>query len=98
MPGERLGETAIPTIAALKSCFTVYGPPLVLKSDNGPAFKSAAFGQVLAEQGITWVSSPAPMPWYNGGCGKGSMRIRTDHFAQCTGGWTSTALRATRRH
>ena len=87
-------ETAIPAIAALKSCFTIYEPPLVLKSDNGPAFTSAALGQMLAEQGITRVSSLAPMPWYNDGCRMGSMRIRTDHFTQCTGGWTSTALHA----
>ena len=54
---------------------------------------------MLAEHDITWLPSPARMPWYNGGCeaGNGSLRRRTDHFAQRTGGWTSEALEAARR-
>ena len=92
-------QTAAPTIAAFRTLFTRYGPPLVVKSDNGPAFRSEAFAQMLAEQDITWLPSPARMPWYNGGCeaGNGSLRRRTDHFAQRTGGWTSEALEAARR-
>jgi transposase InsO family protein len=71
----------------------------VLKSDNGSAFKSEAFRDILAEHEIVWLPSPARMPWYNGGCeaGNGSMRIRTDHFAKRTGSWTGPCLDAARR-
>ena len=85
-------QTAAPAAAALKSLIDRHGPPLVLKSDNGSAFKSEAFGEMLAGHGIAWLPSPARMPRYNGGCeaGNHSMRTRTDHFAKRAGGWTST--------
>jgi transposase InsO family protein len=92
-------QTAPPAVAALSSLIARYGPPLVLKSDNGSAFKSKAFGKLLAQYGIVWLPSPAKMPWYNGSCeaGNGSMRIRTNHFAQRTGSWTGPCLEAARR-
>ncbi len=92
-------QTAPPAAAALKSLIDQHGPPLVLKSDNGSAFKSEAFGEMLARHGIAWLPSPARMPRYNGGCeaGNHSMRTRTDHFAKRAGGWTSTCLEAARR-
>jgi transposase InsO family protein len=85
--------------AALETLFLQYGPPLVLKSDNGSAFKSEAFQAMLARYGVAWLPSPPYMPWYNGGCEAGnySLEIRTDHFAQPTGRWTSDCLEAARR-
>jgi hypothetical protein len=41
-------QTAPPTAAALRSLIDRNGPPLVLKSDNGSAFKSERFGKLLA--------------------------------------------------
>jgi transposase InsO family protein len=92
-------QTAAPTVAVLKSLIAAHGPPLVLKSDNGSAFKSWEFGEMLYEHEIAWLPSPPRCPRYNGGCeaGNGSMRIRTDHFAQYTGGWTSDSMEAARR-
>jgi transposase InsO family protein len=72
-----------------------------LKSHNGSAFKSEDFGEVLAGHGITWLPSPPCTPRYHGGCeaANGSMRARTDHFAQrtggCAGGVLAIFLRAT---
>ena len=62
-----------------------HGPPLVLKSDNGSAFQSEEFGELLAGQEIVWPPSPARTPRYNGSCeaGNGSMRTRTGS----TAGW-----------
>ena len=76
-----------------------HGPPLVLKSDNGSAFGSGDFGRMLDEHSITWLPSPPCTPWYNGACeaGNGSLRIRTDHFAQPAGAWTAEALNKARR-
>ncbi len=92
------GETAAPTVAVLRSLIHEHGPPLVLKSDNGSAFKSQQMQQMLADYGIVWLPSPPRSPWYNGGCeaGNHSMRTRTDHFAQCSDGWTATSLEAAR--
>ncbi len=92
-------QTAAPTVAVLKSLIDQHGPPLVLKSDNGSAFASEEFGEVLAAHEIVWLPSPAYMPWYNGSCeaGNGSMRTRTNHFARGARGWTRQSLESARR-
>jgi len=92
-------QTAWPTTAVLKSLINKHGPPLLVKSDNGPAFKSKELQDLLAAYGIGWLPSPPYAPWYNGGCeaGNGSMRTRTDHFAERAGGWTGQCLEAARR-
>ena len=92
-------QSASPTAAALKSLIEMHGPPLVIKSDNGSAFKDVDLQRLLDEHAITWLPSPPRMPWYNGGCeaGNHSMRIRTDHFAERAGGWTGACLEAARR-
>jgi transposase InsO family protein len=92
-------QTAAPAAAVLKSLIDRHGPPLVLKSDNGSAFQSTEFGELLAGQEIVWLPSPARTPRYNGSCeaGNGSMRTRTDHFAKRAGGWTGETLDSARR-
>ena len=92
-------QTTAPTVAVLKSLIDQHGPPLVLKSDNGSAFKSEEFGKLLAGHEIVWLPSPAYMPWYNGSCeaGNGSMRTRTNHFARRARGWTRQSLESARR-
>lgn len=78
----------------LQSLIDRYGPPLVLKSDNGSAFISKNFSAMLDAFSIAWLPSPPRSPWYNGGCeaGNGSLRTRTDHFAEPDGVWTSASL------
>jgi transposase InsO family protein len=89
-------QTEAVAIAVLEGLFLEHGPPLVLKSDIGSAFKSGAFQALLRHRGVAWLPSPPRMPWYNGGCeaGNGSLRRRTDHFACRTGRWTSGCLQA----
>ena len=92
-----IDETAETTLAVLKSLIEEHGPPLVIKSDNGSAFKSQAFGELLATYHIVWLPSPPVTPWYNGGCeaANGSMKVRTRHFAAARGTprrWTSSDL------
>ena len=91
-------QTAPPTAAVLKSLIDEHGPPLVVKSDNGSAFKDQRMQELLAAHDIAWLPSPPRTPCYNGGCeaGNHSMRTRTDHFAERAGGWTSECLDAAR--
>ena len=92
-------QTERVTTAALESLFLEQGPPLVLKSDSGSAFKSETFQAMLARYGVAWLPSPPRKPQYNGGCeaGNHSLRIRTDHFARATGCWTADCLEAARQ-
>jgi transposase InsO family protein len=91
-------QAAPPTAAALKSLIDEHGPPLLIKSDNGSAFKDKDMLALLAEHRIFWLPSPPRTPRYNGGCeaGNHSMRTRTDHFAERAGGWTSQCMEAAR--
>jgi transposase InsO family protein len=92
-------QTAVAAAAAMKPLLDQFGPPLVLKSDNGSAFISEDFGQMLTDREVAWLPSPPRKPWYNGGCeaGNGSMRTRTDHFAEPAGGnWTRESMEAAR--
>jgi hypothetical protein len=87
-------ETADTTITVLASLLKEHGRPLVIKTDNGPAFKSGQMAALLAASHIVWLPSPPLAPWYNGGCeaANGSMKVRTRHFAAAHGSpdrWTS---------
>ncbi len=61
-------QSASPTAAALKSLIEMHGPPLVIKSDNGSAFKDVDLQRLLDEYAITWLPSPPWMPHYNRAC------------------------------
>ena len=65
-------ETEGTTCAALEALFAEYGAPLVLKSDNGSAFRSGLLGDLLAQHGVTALFSPAVTPRYNGACEAGN--------------------------
>jgi putative transposase len=75
--------TAATVVAALGTLFAQYGPPLVLKSDNGSAFGAAAVQELLHERRVKNLFSPPYMPRYNGAieAGIGSLTTRTDQFA-----------------
>ena len=80
-------ESAETTLAVLERLIHEHGPPLVIKSDNGPAFKSHRLAELLAAHDITWLPSPTRTPWYNGSCeaANGSMKARTQYFAVTRG-------------
>jgi transposase InsO family protein len=85
--------TAATVVEALRSLFAEYGPPLVLKSDNGSAFGAAAVQELLEQHGVKNLFSPPYMPRYNGSieAGIGSLTSRTEQFAArrgYPGDWT----------
>src|SRR5581483_717564 len=71
------------TCDALRALFLEYGPPLVIKSDNGSPFIAEDTGQVLAAWGVTHLFSPPQTPEYNGACeaGIGGLKTRTHEQA-----------------
>ena len=90
-------ETADTTVAALAALFDEHGPPLVLKSDNGSAFKSEDVQTRLAQHRVLWLPSPPHAPWYNGGCeaANGQEKRRSAFFAAqrgCDDDWTTADL------
>ena len=85
------------TIAVFASLFWEHGPPLVVKSDNGPAFIARDTGELLAAWGILHLRSPRATPQYNGSCeaaGGSQKKITNDQAALSThpGRWTSRNL------
>ena len=53
-------------IAALKSLFSRYGLPEILRSDNGPQYNSDEFATYMKEHGIRHVTSSPYYPQSNG--------------------------------
>lgn len=94
-------ETAETTFDVLAALFEEHGPPLVLKSDNGPAFKSQLIGRLLEDWGVVPLRSPPVTPRYNGSCeaGIGAMKVRTYYQAARNGrggNWSSEDTEAAR--
>jgi hypothetical protein len=93
--------TAAVAWAELEVLFTIHGSPLVLKLDNGSAFRSEWLKRCL---GVWWVwplYSPPGQPWYNGSieASIGSLKKRTAWQAWRQGHegeWTSADLEAAR--
>ena len=77
---DATGAEALPVLEALVA---KYGPPLVVKSDNGSAFISTLFADWLGAWQIVPLFSPVRMPRYNGACeaGIGGMKRRTELVA-----------------
>ena len=77
------GATAAVVALALRGLFAEYGPPLVLKSDNGSAFGAAAVQELLRGRGVKNLFSPPYVPRYNGAieAGIGSLTSRTEQCA-----------------
>jgi transposase InsO family protein len=80
-PTTDMTETSVR--CALGSLFTLYGAPLVLKTDNGSAFRAEAAQQYLRHWGVTSLFSPPRMPRYNGAieAGIGSLKMRIHRLA-----------------
>jgi transposase InsO family protein len=79
--------TAEETIAALEPLLVGHGAPLVLKTDNGPAFCAAATLAFLASWHVLPLFSPPYTPQYNGAieAGIGSLKTRTERHASRSG-------------
>jgi transposase InsO family protein len=75
--------TAEVTRAALAGLFGVHGAPLVLKMDNGSAFRAAELKQFLEAWGTIGLYSPPSCPGYNGAIEAtiGSLKKRTEEQA-----------------
>ena len=93
--------TAALTRAVLAQLFAQYGRPLVLKLDNGSAFRDAGLKRFLDEAGVFLLYSPPHCPAYNGSIEAtiGSLKTRTQRQAQLLGRpgvWTSADVLAAR--
>lgn len=60
IPGEEVARH-------LEGLFKAFGPPVVLKRDNGGNLNHSAVNQVLAQYGVIPLNSPTYYPPYNGG-------------------------------
>jgi hypothetical protein len=71
------------TCLALEGLFRHYGPPLVLKSDNGSGFIGDETQKLLQQWDVASLLSPPRKPAYNGSCeaGNGAMKTRSEHQA-----------------
>ena len=93
--------TAALTRVVLAQLFAQYGRPLVLKLDNGSAFRDAGLQRFLDEAGVFLLYSPPHCPAYNGSIEAtiGSLKTRTQRQAQLLGRpgvWTSADVLAAR--
>lgn len=97
-----LDESAEATMAVLQRLFLEHGPPLVLKSDNGPGFLAEATRRFLDSWQVLPLYSPPYTPEYNGGieAGNGALKTLThEHAARegRPGRWTAEDLEAAQR-
>jgi transposase InsO family protein len=95
-------ESAPTACAVLARLFREHGAPLVLKVDNGAAFRSAQLQELLARHGVAGLYSPAYTPSYNGvaEAGVGAMKGRTEAQALARGAageWTWEDAEAARQ-
>jgi transposase InsO family protein len=97
-----IDATADRVLVVLSTLFAMHGPPLVLKSDNGSAFLSDRWEDLLKLWRIAPLLSPPRTPRYNGACeaGIGAAKIRTAYLAARhgrAGRWTCDDLEAARQ-
>ena len=78
------GAGASEASQVMEYLFRKYGPPLVLKSDNGSAFISDQWQSLLQRWHVTPLYSPVAHPQYNGSveAGIGAMKVRTEMLAR----------------
>jgi transposase InsO family protein len=89
--------TAEATQDALAHLFAVHGAPLVLKMDNGSAFRAEALQDFLRKKSVIELYSPPHRPSYNGSieAAIGSLKRRTEQQASGAGHpgvWTNADL------
>jgi len=91
--------TVATLLPVLRQLFARLGPPLVLKMDNGSAFRADETKNFLTQAGVLPLFSPPHWPQYNGAieAGIGSLKTRTDRHAAGRArldAWTSDDLAA----
>jgi len=87
------GEDAAEACDLLRALICHHGAPLVIKTDNGSAFRSDTFVKLLEEHGILHLKSPPYTPRYNGAIETGIGTLKTHaHHASAShdrpGEWT----------
>jgi transposase InsO family protein len=97
LPLAEMTERA--TQLALAHLFAVHGTPLVLKMDNGSAFRARSLQEFLAGLGVICLYSPPHCPGYNGTieASIGSLKTWTEQHAAWAGHpgrWTTNDLAA----
>ena len=70
------GESAAEVMLVLVSLFAAHGQPLVIKVDNGSAFRADDTKHLLAAADVLPLYSPPGTPRYNGCCEVGNGRIK----------------------
>jgi len=76
-------ESAEHTAHLLERLFAQYGPPLVIKCDNGSTLIAEEIQRLRELYEVEVLLSPPQWPQYNGSCeaGNGSIKIRAHHIA-----------------
>jgi transposase InsO family protein len=92
-----LREDAATVMDALDELFATHGAPLVLKCDNGPAFRAQATKELARDWSIFPLYSPPYCARYNGACERANRTLKelTEHIADRAGRpgfWTSDDL------
>lgn len=87
-------ETAEDVWPVLRELFAEFGPPLVLKNDNGSAFIAAVVHDLLAEAAVAQLFSPVRRPQYNGALERSNGVLKTYTHQHAIGAghpfrWTS---------
>jgi transposase InsO family protein len=79
--------TAEVVARVLGDLFALYGPPLVLKTDNGSHFRAEILNRFLTSAGVIQLFSPPYWPRYNGAieASIGSLKTRTEAHAAAQG-------------
>jgi transposase InsO family protein len=94
-------ETSRTARDCLKALIVAHGAPLVLKMDNGSAFRGREMRELLEEHGILPLYSPPYTPKYNGAVETGNGTLKTHaHYASAIndrpGEWTCDDVEAGR--
>ena len=95
------GEDAEETVDLLRALIRQHGAPLVLKSDNGSAFKADMTRKLLEKHGILPLYSPPRFPQYNGAVESGIGSLKTHAHRESArhgrpGEWTCDDVEAAR--
>ena len=90
-------EDAATVVEAVADLFVEHGPPLVMKCDNGPAFRAQLTKRFLLGRDVFTLYSPPYCASYNGGCERANRTLKelTAHVADQAGRrdfWTSDDL------
>jgi len=76
-------ESADYVVGTLVTLFILFGPPLLIKADNGSPFIGSAVRELLKQWGVFLLLSPVRRPQYNGSveAANGSMKLRVEELA-----------------